>query len=306
MCGMNGACIFCSAHICYGSHICWWCAAGDASTASTGPAGLGWDPIQTREFHPYPLHSIFFDVCFKLRHMKKQNKSFPLAEDTALPPNHQKFVPNQDVLEFIKRPENQAPGDSLKDCSTFDVDKELGFVSKKFDITGLGGAFCRHGFCGLAMNIFTGERYAYALMILQIILFQHKLPLQFFWYDVNCRFKVRFKWWVLKLQEMGVSLPTHVHNISFPLPPFHLNAHVAKCQELNSCSGMKSAARPPGEPTEQKWSILRYLGMTTQYMTRCNREATIERKLHCMQTYSVVSGPALLMRMGARAVEQVS
>eukprot|EP00976_Prorocentrum_cordatum_P008030 159656-Prorocentrum_minimum.AAC.1 len=77
--------------------------------------------------------------------------------DYELPPNHSIVVPNTETLKFITRPENQAPKDSVKECSNFDVDKELGFVSKKYDITALGGAFCRHGFCGLAHNVFTGE-----------------------------------------------------------------------------------------------------------------------------------------------------
>ena len=259
----------------------------------------------SRFISKYPLHSLFYDVCFKLRHLKKQNKRHPIVADRDLPPNHSIVVPNTETLKFIMKPENQAPKDSVKECSNFDVDKELGFVSKKYDITALGGAFCRHGFCGVAHNVFTGERYSYALMALYIILFQHQLPILFFWYDVNCRFKSRFSWWVDQLRNNGHNIPLEAHELRFPVPPFHINAHGPKCQEQNAHTLMEGAGRPPGEPPEIIWSKLGELGKTIQYMSRVNRQGVIERKLAVLHNIAVDSLPALLMRMGARAVEQV-
>lgn len=91
----------------------------------------------------------------------------------------------------------------------------------QYDITSLGVCLCRHGFVMYLMNSFTGERHAYATLFLKKILEQGIAP-QFVWYDINCRWSISFKRWLLT-QPYDIS--KLADDIQFPLPPFHLYAH---------------------------------------------------------------------------------
>lgn len=88
--------------------------------------------------------------------------------------NTAKLVDNASVARFlIDHSAKQSPGgdaDDSKDCNDFTASMEQGRVSRKNDITGLGGAFCRHGYVSYMMNCFLGEQYAYAIFMLAIVL----------------------------------------------------------------------------------------------------------------------------------------
>jgi hypothetical protein len=143
--------------------------------------------------------------------------------------------------------QNQVPLDPSKTCSDFEADVELGRVSKVYDITGIMGLFCRHGYCGVALNMFTGERYAYALLMLFTVCIEQHIVVLFLWYDINCRFKSRWPKWLRKLEDMKEHcIEPAVWNMSFPLPPFHKYAHSARCQQENSASNIEGVGRPPG------------------------------------------------------------
>ena len=191
------------------------------------------------------LQSAFIDGNFKTPHLKSQSR-VSIVDDTSLPPNHNKFVANSEVIDFMKEDHNQIARDASKTCSDFEADGELGRFSKVYDITGILGLFCRHGYCGVALNMFTGERYAYALMTLYIICIQQGIELEFLWYDINCRFKTRWPKWLHKLREVGFEILPALWGMRFPLPPFHKYAHSASCQEQNNSNNMKGAGRPPG------------------------------------------------------------
>jgi hypothetical protein len=90
------------------------------------------------------------------------------------PRNTAKFVDNASVDLFLNEhsAKQKAGGDAdeSKECNDFTASVEQGRVSRKNDITGLGGAFCRHGFVSYMMNCFLGEQYAYAIFMLAILL----------------------------------------------------------------------------------------------------------------------------------------
>ena len=68
---------------------------------------------------------------------------------------------------------------------------------------------------------------------------------------------------------------------------------------------MQGSGRPPGEPPEQKWSIIGQLGATTQYMDPVNRRGRMERMVNWMEQESDVKHASLLLRFAARAHEAV-
>ena len=152
------------------------------------------------------------------------------------------------------------------------------------------------------LNCFTGERYSYALLV--IFLCTSLMPMAFFWYDVNCRFKSRAQRWLKYRQCNNLPVPAGLAGgglPQFPLPPFHRYMHSAVCQQANDCTAMLGSGRPPGEPPEIKWSIISQLGSTTQYMDPVNRRGRMESMVHWMEQESDAKHPSLLMRFGARA-----
>ena len=198
------------------------------------------------------------------------------------------------------------PRDESTECNSFDADGELDRTSPKYDITAIGALFCRHGYIGWALNCFSGERFSYALFV--VFLCAHKMALLFFWYDVNCRFKSRATRWLKGRLENELHVPRGLAGSGlpqFPLPPFHRYMHSAVCQIENEATSMKGSGRPPGEPPEQKWSVIGQLGAATQYMTPMNRQGRLERMFHWMEQESDCKHSTLLMRFAARTYEAV-
>jgi hypothetical protein len=201
-------------------------------------------------------------------------------------------------------PDHKVTKSATKSCHDFNADAELGRKSRIYDITGVVASFCRHGYCITAMNCFTGERYAYAMLVLYKIFILHQIEVSFFWYDINCRFRKTYSRWLALMdsQERDTSC---AHATRFPLPVFHKYAHSAQCQMENNSSIMVGAGLSPGEPPEQRWSMLGHLGKTTQYMTGKNRQGRLERALQYLHARLNDTHPSLLVRMGARAKEKV-
>ena len=86
------------------------------------------------------------------------------------------------------------------------------------DITALGAC---HGHIINLMNIFTGERYAYAaLFVLRLL--QAGIRPEFVWYDINCRWSIFFKRF---MEAQPEELRALVEGLQFPLPVWHLYAH---------------------------------------------------------------------------------
>jgi hypothetical protein len=91
----------------------------------------------------------------------------------------------------------------------------------QYDITSLGVCLCRHGFVAYLMNSFTGERHAYATLLMKRLLEEHKPP-RFVWYDIACRWSASFRKW---LEHQDAETQALAGGMQFPLPPFHLYAH---------------------------------------------------------------------------------
>ena len=94
------------------------------------------------------------------------------------------------------------------------------FVSQ-YDITSLGVCLCRHGFVAYLMNSFTGERHAYAMLLMKRLLEENKAP-RLVWYDIACRWSASFRKWP---EQQDAETKALAEGMQFPLPPFHSYAH---------------------------------------------------------------------------------
>ena len=93
---------------------------------------------------------------------------------------------------------------------------------------------CRHGFVGHLLNSFTGERHAYAILFVSLIL-EQGIQLQFLWYDINCRWSISFRRW---LEKQTPAIRRLGEVMQCPLPPWHLFAHrcgAVPCAVISTC-----------------------------------------------------------------------
>lgn len=244
-----------------------------------------------------PLHSIYVDFCFKMPHLA----SAASASRVLKPHIAEYILDDEEAKEFLQLP-NSSIGAGDSTCSDFHADTALGRKSSKYDITAFGGLFCRHGFLGLGMNCFTGERYAYATFLLFTLFTVYNLPIQFFYYDIGCRYKSHFAAWLATQAAAIIALAT---SMRFPNPPWHHYAHSAACQAANSSRDMEGAGRGAGEPPEAAWSFMGMLGKILQYRSLASRADFLERLRAVWNKEKGNRLPSLLVKMHKRAHEQV-
>jgi hypothetical protein len=122
--------------------------------------------------HPH----VYLDGNFRLPHIKRAGSA--THHD---PPIRHRFAEDEKVREFCIAPSSSIPAAQPTECNDFDADKAIGRVASNYDITGVAAAFCRHGFLLLALNMFTGERWAYATFILQSLFLAGIVP-SFVWW----------------------------------------------------------------------------------------------------------------------------
>lgn len=141
--------------------------------------------LDTQTLHQ--VRDVSFDGIMKLPHLGTAGTSCkwePLIKTG-------RIIDDKATQEFVqKQPNSYTKRDA--NCCNFKADVVLARHAKKYDITGVGGAFCRHAFLLLLLNFPTGERYIYAVFVIYNLLVLHKIGPLFFWYDVNCRFKQHF------------------------------------------------------------------------------------------------------------------
>ena len=111
------------------------------------------------------------------------------------------------------------------------------------------------------------------LLTIYIVVVVHKCPIDFFGYDVNCKFSITFNKW---LNDLAMSTPPlawlALSKIKFPVPVWHAMAHVLSCQERIAWRRFIGAGRGVGEPPETAWSWMRPFNNMLQYMGRANRQ----------------------------------
>lgn len=259
-----------------------------------------------------PLHSVYGDACFKIKHLAhagvaSSSRQPHIQDDT--------FIPDSAVKAFLDIRESAvSAGEST--CSEFKADSVYGAAKPSiYDIPGYMGLFCRHGILGLGANVFGGERYGHATLLLLTLLAVYGIPVQFFWYDIGCRYKIHFAAW-LALQSPAIFpianavLAFHLmiqlaRGISIVVPPFHQYAHSAACQAENSGKHAIGSGRAAGEPPENAWSFFSTFNKVLQSRSLASRADFMARLRGCYNEQRASTLPELLVRMNAKAQLQV-
>ena len=171
-----------------GDRVAGWPKGPTAACAACAAAG--------HEGHPLDLN---LDFNFSLRHYAKCGTS----DLDAAPPNQNRFVPGQELREFVAASSAAGYSKSAPDagCSDFGAATAFGRTNEavsvvlnafqlrsgplqclsnvdliwlfvvQLDVTAVGVLMCRHGFALLLIDIATGERYIYGIFLLCYLMF---------------------------------------------------------------------------------------------------------------------------------------
>jgi hypothetical protein len=257
-----------------------------------------------------PLHSVYGDACFKIKHLASAGtasrfRKLHIIDDT--------FIPDQTVKGFLDIKETAvSAGEST--CSEFKADSVYGAAKPSiYDIP--VGLFCRHGILGLGANVFGGERYGHATLLLLTLIAVYGIPVQFFWYDIGCRNKIHFAAW-LALQSPAI-FPFSSTVLAFSVviqlakaiqivvPPFHQYAHSAACQAENSGKHAVGSGRAAGEPPENAWFFFGTFNKVLQSRSLASRADFMARLRGCWNEHKAKILPELLVRMHVKTKLQV-
>lgn len=259
-----------------------------------------------------PLHSVYGDACFKIKHLARAGAASafrkPHIQDNT-------FIPDNAVKAFLDIRESAvSAGEST--CSEFKADSVYGAANPSiYDIPGYMGLFCRHGILGLGANVFGGERYGHPTLLLLTLLAVYGIPVQFFWYDIGCRYKIHVAAW-LALQSPAIFpianavlafsvMMQLARAITVVVPPFHQYAHSAACQAENSGKHAEGSGRASGEPPENAWSFFGTFNKVLQSRSLASRADFMSRLRGCYNEQRASSLPELLVRMNTKAQLQV-
>ncbi|PNW79968.1 hypothetical protein CHLRE_08g373361v5 [Chlamydomonas reinhardtii] len=241
---------------------------------------------------PSCLHSVHFDACFKLNLLAFRGYA---AQYTQLA-RRRLFLPNT-LIQQVLADGTASQQIGATHCSNFNADKVLAAESRKNLITAVGAVLCRHGMLLRLMNLFGGERHAYATTA-ALSLLSAGTAVQFWWYDIACRWGKSYTKWLGRqapeLQQLGAGLRPLI-------PPWHRYAHSLACQKAFGHASVGGVGQGTGEPAEIFNSVIGPHGGVTQYMSPANREAHLERvcRLYCRDVLEDM--PMRLWRMRERA-----
>ncbi|PNW72936.1 hypothetical protein CHLRE_14g612400v5 [Chlamydomonas reinhardtii] len=241
---------------------------------------------------PSCLHSVHFDACFKLNLLAFRGYA---AQYTQLA-RRRFFLPNT-LIQQVLADGTASQQIGATHCSNFNADKVLAAESRKNLITAVGAVLCRHGMLLRLMNLFGGERHAYATTA-ALSLLSAGTAVQFWWYDIACRWGKSYTKWLGRqapeLQQLGAGLRPLI-------PPWHRYAHSLACQKAFGHASVGGVGQGTGEPAEIFNSVIGPHGGVTQYMSPANREAHLERvcRLYCRDVLEDM--PMRLWRMRERA-----
>jgi hypothetical protein len=149
-----------------------------------------------------------------------------------------------------------------------------------------------------------GEKWAYAICLLHILMCIHNVWPFLSLYDINCRWGPHFRRFVEQQSGWHPALCAWALAMPLPLPPFHIKMHSASCAERNSLKCVDGAGRGCGEPHEICNRFLGQSGMTLQYAAKPVRELWLELQMLAWQRKKEIDLAPLLVRMWMRATAQ--
>lgn len=150
-----------------------------------------------------------------------------------------------------------------------------------------------------------GERWAYAICLLHILMCVHNVWPFMNLYDINCRWGPHFRQFVENTSGWHPALQAWALAMALPLPPFHIKMHSADCAERNSMKTVDGAGRGSGEMHEVCNRYLGQSGQPLQYAAKPIRELWLEALMLAWQRKKEADLAALLVRMWLRATAQL-
>lgn len=163
---------------------------------------------------------------------------------------------------------------------------------------------CRHGHILAAVNMPVGEKWAYAICLMHLLISIHNVWPYISFYDINCQFKAHFKNFALLRSGWSALLVAWALAMAMPLPPFHINMHNPDCIERNTPKQVLAAGRGAGEPPEVFNRYLGLSGMVLQYASKPVRELWLEVMMMAWRRMKEADLPRLLHGMYNKAVLQ--
>ncbi|WIA40653.1 hypothetical protein OEZ86_013989 [Tetradesmus obliquus] len=241
---------------------------------------------------------VLVDGLQKMRHFRKAGRA-----SGRVPLLRERLLPDTDFMLWDSAAGAEDDSAGSDSCNTFKADKVLGRSSDLFDQSGIVTLLCRHGFVLAALNMPTGERWAYATYLLHVLMHEHSILPYIMMYDINCRFQAHFKKWVEQHSDWSPDEKAFaLRHMQMPVPPFHIHMHMAACQAMNALSRVPAGGTGIGEPTEQMNRFLGLAGVVLQYATLASRALWLEVLFRRWNIRKLRDLPRLLVSSGCRAV----
>lgn len=149
-----------------------------------------------------------------------------------------------------------------------------------------------------------GEKWAYAICLLHILMSIHNVWPYVSFYDINCKFKAHFRQFAELRSGWSALLVAWALAMAMPLPPFHVNMHNPECIERNTLKHVDAVGRGAGEPAEIFNRYLGLSGMVLQYASKPVRELWLEVMMLAWRSKKEADLPRLLVSMHSKAVLQ--
>jgi hypothetical protein len=157
----------------------------------------------------------------------------------------------------------------------------------------------------MAVNMPTGERYAYAKCLMHALAAVHCVWPYMLMYDINCRFGPHLGEMAAQSGASGLWDPltaAWVGGMQKIVGPFHLPMHTPDCQARNSILVVPGGGMGPGEPNEVFNKVVGTAGPVLQYAAKPVRNLWLEVQILAWQRQKLLDLPDLLQRMLVKAV----
>lgn len=149
-----------------------------------------------------------------------------------------------------------------------------------------------------------GEKWAYAICLMHILISLHNVWPYISFYDINCKFKAHFRDFAALRSGWSALLVAWALAMAMPLPPFHVNMHNPECIERNTLKQVDAAGRGAGEPAEIFNRFFGLGGMVLQYASKPVRELWLEVMMQAWRLMKEADLPRLLVSMHSKATMQ--
>uniref|UniRef100_A0A7S3QP61 CxC3 like cysteine cluster domain-containing protein n=2 Tax=Dunaliella tertiolecta TaxID=3047 RepID=A0A7S3QP61_DUNTE len=182
-----------------------------------------------------------------------------------------------DSIKSFKQHTSLLEGDDLEvsNCgSRLRCAREGSKATTMYDVNGLLGATCAHGFAlpDLFCNMRRSENFTFYLVLLKHIV-KECPSVKHVYIDFGCRLAKTWTWY---LQALDKELPPSAVDLRIMVNWMHAASHDMSCQLENSGRFQKDAGFVVGEQSEQLWAMTKDPSSLMRCMTLQNRHDSVE------------------------------